>query len=266
MSGTVYESEVLLNQYLLFHYGSVNQNFDQDLDLSFDQRSYQKIPFAHGMQDAVGFPVRCVTECVEVRRLGRDSRALDLGCAVGRSSFELARYCGEVIGLDFSRSFINAANQLKRDKKIACKRQEEGELFTELELSVPDEIDGRKITFAVGDALNLDSGLGQFDIVLMANLIDRVSDPGDLLTRIGKFVAPGGQLIVTSPYTWLEEYTPRSSWLGKPPGGTLESMKKLLSPSFALETVKELPFLIREHRRKYQWSSAQATSWLRNAQ
>jgi hypothetical protein len=31
-------------------------------------------------------------------------RALDLGCAVGRSSFELARSFGEVVGVDLSKT------------------------------------------------------------------------------------------------------------------------------------------------------------------
>jgi len=34
-------------------------------------------------------------------------RALDLGCAVGRSSFELAREYQEVVGIDISQTFID---------------------------------------------------------------------------------------------------------------------------------------------------------------
>lgn len=36
-------------------------------------------------------------------------RALDLGCAVGRSTFELAREYGEVVGIDISQTFIDGA-------------------------------------------------------------------------------------------------------------------------------------------------------------
>jgi 2-polyprenyl-3-methyl-5-hydroxy-6-metoxy-1,4-benzoquinol methylase len=35
-------------------------------------------------------------------------RALDIGCAVGRSSFELARNFKEVVGIDFSHRFVLA--------------------------------------------------------------------------------------------------------------------------------------------------------------
>jgi 2-polyprenyl-3-methyl-5-hydroxy-6-metoxy-1,4-benzoquinol methylase len=42
-----------------------------------------------------------------------DSRALDVGCAVGASSFVLGKYFGDVLGVDFSQNFIDAANTLK---------------------------------------------------------------------------------------------------------------------------------------------------------
>jgi hypothetical protein len=37
----------------------------------------------------------------------------------------------------------------------------------------------------------------------------------------------------------------------------------LLEPHFELKTSKDLPFLIREHARKYQWSMAWGTRWVR---
>lgn len=36
------------------------------------------------------------------------NRALDLGCAVGRSTFEMAREFKEVIGIDISQTFIDS--------------------------------------------------------------------------------------------------------------------------------------------------------------
>ena len=41
------------------------------------------------------------------------SRALDIGCAVGRSSFELARRVDEVVGIDYSQAFVDVCNELK---------------------------------------------------------------------------------------------------------------------------------------------------------
>ncbi len=39
-----------------------------------------------------------------------DTVALDIGCAVGGASFELARSFNHVLGIDFSQHFVNAAN------------------------------------------------------------------------------------------------------------------------------------------------------------
>lgn len=35
---------------------------------------------------------------------------MDVGCAVGGASFELARAFPHVLGIDFSQHFVNAAN------------------------------------------------------------------------------------------------------------------------------------------------------------
>ena len=44
--------------------------------------------------------------------------ALDLGCAVGRTSFELATCFDQVTGIDFSSRFIDIANRLKERGRI----------------------------------------------------------------------------------------------------------------------------------------------------
>ena len=133
---------------------------------------------------------------------------------------------------------------------------------------VPPEIDRGKVQFEVGDAMNLREDFGVFDVVLMANLIDRLPDPKRCLKRLPSLVRPGGQLIITSPYTWLEEFTPREAGLAASNATaarclTLDGLRDALTEQFELAAVKDLPFLIREHARKFQWSVAQATLWRR---
>ena len=41
------------------------------------------------------------------------SRALDVGCSVGRATFELSKTYDEVLGIDFSRAFVSKCQQLK---------------------------------------------------------------------------------------------------------------------------------------------------------
>jgi putative 4-mercaptohistidine N1-methyltranferase len=250
MSST-YETDLLLNQYLLFHYGTAED----------------QLPYPFGPRDALFFPQRCVTNFLP--EIGEVERALDLGCAVGRSTFELARWSQEVVGIDSSRRFIQAAQSIRETGRIEIRRTEEGAIFTLLQRELPADIRRESCRFTLGDATELGSGIGSFDVLLAANLIDRVSRPKNLLHALCEIVRPGGHLIITSPYTWLEEFTPPAEWLGGIRGNpdqtmfSLPGIEKELHGSFSLERTEDMPFLIREHARKFQWSVAQATVWKR---
>lgn len=240
-----YESQALVAQYLLFHYGSAEQ----------------QLPYERGPRDALDYPLRCVEQGIDLARLIDRQRALDLGCSVGRSTFELATLFDEVIGIDLSQAFIQAASELQRQGQIDCTIPVEGGLHQKLTLSLPPHLGNGSVKFLVGDALNLPTDLGLFDAVLAANLIDRVPDPARFLSLLPGLLRSGGHLVLTSPYTWLEAYTPREHW---PEGTTFDFILEHLSPSFTLLRRSELPFLIREHARKYQWSMAEMTVWKRN--
>jgi len=185
-------------------------------------------------------------------------RALDLGCAVGRSSFELARFVPKVVAIDFSRSFIRAANQLQKKGMIKFRLLEEGNTTQTVVARVPPKIDRARVSFRKGDALHLPKNLGSFDLVLAANLIDRLPDPKMFLAKLlPNLVSPKGHILLTSPYTWTSEYTPKSKWFQD----SFATLKKLLRPHFRLIHRQHLPFVLREHRRKFQYTFADATLW-----
>lgn len=247
-----YETDKAVAEYLLFHYGS----------------SEEILSYPNGPTNALHYPVRCVVECFDSGLLASNARGLDLGCAVGRSSFELSRICESVVGIDFSHRFIAAANDLKTNGALSYERADEGDLTTTLEAKVPEGVDSSKVSFHQADATNLPDDLGSFDALLAANLIDRLKDPKAFLDSLPGLVNPGGQLVITSPYTWLEEYTPKSKWLGGYAGDdgpvtTLDGLVAALSDSFVKVREVNLPFLIREHSRKFQWSVAQGSIWIR---
>jgi putative 4-mercaptohistidine N1-methyltranferase len=248
----VYESEKYLNEYLLFHYGAPDDVMAWDF----------------GPKDAAGFAARCVSDCIELGAVPEKARALDLGCAVGRSSFELARYCTEVVGIDFSQAFIRAAAELRREGHIHFDRVEEGMLTSRCVARVPQEIERTRVHFEIGDALKLRAALGDFDVVLAANLLCRLEDPIQLVLKFSQLVRPGGQLILVSPYSWSREFTPPAKWLGGYENNgnrfeTFETVTKFLQSDFDLVRTRDLPFLIREHARKYQWSVSHGSVWLR---
>ncbi|HUB66185.1 MAG TPA: putative 4-mercaptohistidine N1-methyltransferase [Candidatus Methylacidiphilales bacterium] len=247
MNAGFYDTDAALEQYLLFHYGTPEQI----------------CPLLPEARVACGFPIRCVTETLPGLPLERKDCALDLGCAVGRSSFELARHFGRVTGIDRSARFIAAAQEMRKERAITVRVQREGGVSDEFRLELPSSLGVKHVAFETGDACALRAGLGQFDFVLMANLIDRLPDPAACLAQMPDLVRPGGWLVITSPYTWLEAYTPREKWLDGGGSGTLAAFQERLAPAFSLRRAFDLAFLIREHRRKYQWSIAEASVWRR---
>lgn len=178
---------------------------------------------------------------------------------MGASSFVLGKYFGDVLGVDFSQNFIDAANTLKEKNSLSYSYLVEGDSYKEA-VAVPESTQGN-ISFDVGDAMNLDSSLANYDLVHAANLICRLSSPQKFFERIPHLVKQGGQLLLATPFTWLEEYTPRDNWIGS--GDSKEKLQEKLSPWFQLEYEEDLPFLIREHRRKYQYSISWGTRWRR---
>jgi putative 4-mercaptohistidine N1-methyltranferase len=238
----LYESTTLLDQYLLFHYASPEEI----------------APPEGTPPEALRFPVR--TAQLAAQGAPAHARVLDLGCAVGRSAFELSAHCGEVVAIDYSMSFVRAAGTLRDGTSLSYRRHDEGHLFSSLVAQTPPGAYPDRILFEAGDAMALRANLGQFDILHAANLLCRLSDPLKLIPRLPSLVNPGGRLFITTPATWLEEFTPVERW---PNGTTLDYLKEHLEPHFDLQSVEELPFLIREHARKFQFSTAQASTWMR---
>jgi len=240
-----YESQELLDQYLLFHFGTKADILPSEWDLP-----------------GWAYPTDCA-EKVIAQVTGNKGRALDLGCSVGRSSFELARHMNEVVGIDFSHAFIDAANAMKESGEVSVIRRDEGDRSTPLKLALDPAIDRSRTHFEHGDACNLRDDLGTFDAILMANLVDRVPDPMACLRRIPSLLNIGGTVVITSPYTWLESYTPRENWLSLPEQSAAQALERAL-PELQLVEQSNMPFLIREHARKYQWSLAECTVWQKN--
>ena len=236
----VYETDQLLSEYLLMHYGS-----DEEL-----------MPWGFGPKDAIGFPIRTVSHFPD--KAG--TRALDLGCAVGRSSFELSKTSEEVVAMDFSNSFIAAADKMRTAGSIDYPMLETGGQTVPATATLPEGSQPEKVRFFQGDAMNLPADLGSFDRVHAANLICRLPEPKKLLERLGELVKPGGHLVLATPCTWLDEFTPPER---QPQDDTFSWLQEQLEGSFQLVSRHDEPFLIRETARKFQWTVSLVTVWER---
>ena len=257
-SGQVYEDPQILHEYLLLHYGAADV----------------QMPYAFGPKDAVEFPLRCAQWLLDAaREYGVPTgTALDIGCAVGRASFELARVYQKVLGVDLSRAFIAAADTLRREGELGYFCKDEGRLGATLSAMVDPAIDRNRVHFRQADAGSLPAELADFDAVLMANLLCRLPSPKALLGRLSGplgLVKPGGLLAIFSPYSWLESFTPPEAWLGgyEKDGQPIHSATALgallRAEGFDLLREAEVPLVIREHARKYQYIVTHAMLWRR---
>ena len=149
--------------------------------------------------------------------------------------------------------------------------QDEGDIVSFKEITLDNfgynEIKD-KVAFMQGDACNLPEKYSDYDFVFAGNLIDRLYDPVMFLQLIKKRIRPGGVLVITTPCTWLEEFTAKDKWLGgfKANTGenytTLEGLRDTLAPEFEqLGEAMDVPFVIRETRRKHQHTLAQMSVW-----
>jgi len=242
-----YETDKLMSEYAEFHYGD----------------EYFGVP---------NFSKSLVNLAVGILGEKPKMKALDLGCASGRATFELARHFNHVTGIDFSARFINQGGQLAEGDTLRYTLAEEGELVVYksrslAELGLSDE--KTKVEFMQGDACNLKPQFTGYDFILAANLIDRLYSPAKFLNHIHERLHIGGVLMLASPYTWLAEHTPREEWIGgfKKDGEsftTLDGLQVHLGKHFRLiGEPQDVPFVIRETKRKFQHTLSEVTLWER---
>ncbi|MGP1716561.1 MAG: 5-histidylcysteine sulfoxide synthase [Methylophilus sp.] len=242
-----YESDKLLSEYAEFHYGD----------------SYYGVP---------NFPQALSEYAIQHLQSKPAAKALDLGCATGRATFELAKHFDHVTGIDFSARFIGLALKLAQQGVLRYTMVSEGDLVNYQERSLNAlELNALvdKVAFWQGDACNLKPQFTGYDFILAANLIDRLYSPRQFLSSIHERLNIGGVLMITSPYTWQEEHTPREEWIGgyKKDGEnvtTLDGLKAILGQHFTLmQPPVDIPFVIRETNHKFQHTLSEVTLWER---
>jgi putative 4-mercaptohistidine N1-methyltranferase len=172
----------------------------------------------------------------------------------------------------FSTRFIRNALNLREHGQVRYLVTDEGEL-TSLKVARLDELgladDAMRVEFSQGDACNLKPIYTNYDLVFAGNLIDRLYEPARFLNDMHQRINVGGFLVLTSPYTWLEEFTTRNHWLGgvKENGEnltTIEGIRRALAQHFEpLGEPVDVPFVIRETARKHQHTVAQLSIWRR---
>ncbi|CEL95347.1 unnamed protein product [Vitrella brassicaformis CCMP3155] len=242
------------------------------------------------------YPARCAALCGQLfRQHGplvvplTDTRCLEVGGGVGRATMELSKHFHQVVGSDYSQAFAAAGSQVVREGRVEWRVATEGRLTERREvtfdqLGLTDKSIADRVSFRRLDAMALPSAEamgGKFHLIFGGNLLCRLPDPSKFLTTVHQLLEPGGLLVFTSPWTWLESVTPKELWIGgfKKDGEdytSLEGLRDILSSSRkgrlpggkasnrfteVVPAEREVPFVIRECSRVFQRTSAMLTVW-----
>jgi len=263
----VYETETSLHMYLGLHYPSSGEKENVEPILMHDNRP----------DYALRFPQRVAALLAETLTPDHTGTALDIGCSVGGASFELAKHFDRVDAFDFSESFVKAAKHMQTGDEMKFFVPVEAEVFEEViavhEKDITPAIRS-KVNFFTGDSCKIQDmvasgSLDTYDGVIMSNLLCRLPDPMACLNDLPAIVNKGGVVVMVTPFSWLPEFTPRSRWLG---GFHDPVTKEAIYSKDVLRDVmgergfekiheEQMPLMIREHQRKYQYIISEATGW-----
>lgn len=268
-SGNVYETDDSLHMYLGLHYPASGK----------EEGVAPILPHSNAPSHGLYFPQRVAKLLKSLEPERNNNEALDIGCAVGGASFELAKTFDYVDAFDFSESFVKAAKRMQNisEQDVSFRVPVEAELYEEVKAvhdeGVSDEVRSR-VNFFTGDAqrmaeMNADGQLGTYDGVVMSNLLCRLPNPTACINGLARVVNKGGVVVMVTPFSWLLEFTPRSKWLGgfydpvsKQPIYSKDVLQELMEDrGFEKIHEEEMPLVIREHQRKYQYIVSEATGW-----
>ncbi|CAB9522563.1 Hercynine oxygenase [Seminavis robusta] len=268
-SDNVYETDTSLHMYLGLHYPKSGEA----------EGVAPILPHSGAPSHGLFFPQRVARLLKSLEPERSNNSALDIGCAVGGASFELAKTFDRVDAFDFSESFVNGAKRMQNiaQEDIAFNVPVEAELFEQVKAVHDDGVTPdvlSKVNFFAGDAqriaeMNATGQIATYDGVVMSNLLCRLPDPMACIDGLPCIVNKGGVVVMVTPFSWLLEFTPRSKWLGgfydpvsKDPIYSKDVLQEMMEDrGFEKIHEEEMPLVIREHQRKYQYIVSEATGW-----
>jgi SAM-dependent methyltransferase/uncharacterized protein YbaR (Trm112 family) len=156
---------------------------------------------------------RCLDEGIQLME-PIDGPVIDLGCAAGRSTFDLAQqFDGPVLGVDMSFPMLQLAYQVAESGTASFPLRQVGLVYHEKEIQTPFG-ETNNVDFWLCDAMALPVQPEMAKTVCALNLLDCVPSPLGLLQVIETLLAPGGQALIGCPYDWASSANQLEQWIG----------------------------------------------------
>lgn len=198
-------------------------------------------------------------------------KVLDLNADTGRLAFELAPHAESITALDFSARFIRMPIQLQERGFFRYIVKDEDDLVFYRELLLSETRLGKgkdKITFMQDNANNLKPVYSGYDLIVLPNLLEELTNPTEFLTHIHERLNRGGVLVIASTYDWETgniplKYRPGGFKKDGEPVTSFEGIKQLLSPHFVLSAEPvDFDLILRKSSRSLELKRSEVSVWI----
>ena len=181
---------------------------------------------------------------------GSQRLALDVGCSVGGFTARLASRFEFALGIDLSFDKLMQARRLLLHEPEALRSYryyQEGNRWKERPLRLPRV---GNVDFVLASALRLPVAGGSCDAVASVNVLDIVDDPLVMLREMQRALRSAGILLLASPYLDINRAV--THYLAKESAPATAVRKNLSAACEIVEEVDDIPWVIRNSRRRYQ--------------
>ncbi len=213
---------------------------------------------AEGAGPIPGAARRCLERLLSLGRVpGTGSRAVDIGCAAGRTSFVMAAHMPDalVLGVDTNFGLLRMAREAASGR-ICFPLRRIGLVYDRQDFAV--SLPGaERVDFWVMDALALALPHGCADLVAALNVLDCVAEPRRLLSEMAALLQQDATLLLATPFDWSTRATQPQNWIGghsqrAEHGGSAEGFLAALAKEAGLGVIGEewsFPWQTRLHAR-----------------
>jgi SAM-dependent methyltransferase len=157
---------------------------------------------------------------------------LEAGCGPGALLQTVAPlFAGGALGLDVRIAVLRLARRMAQRGEAVIPFCIEGRRFEPLHLrvSVGSTLPADSIRLVLGDILAPPLEAEVFPVVMALSLLDTVTDPLIALGQLDALLAPGGLLLLGTPYSWDPKIIPPKEWWSGPDGLGSETLRLALS-------------------------------------
>ncbi len=158
--------------------------------------------------------VKLLSECWMQSGRKPEGVTLDVGCGVGRSTFEIAEETQTtVLGIDLHVPMMRMASHVLRHGQVRYSLRRHGVVYDRIDFPVSFP-NANHVDFWICDATILPLQDRSVSSINALNILDCISSPAEFLWELNRLARTGGRVLISSPYDWSAAATPIEHWIG----------------------------------------------------